>query len=39
VCAYHARQGWAAMVARWNGDSDVRVSAPASLRPGLDSAA
>lgn len=40
VCAYHARQGWAAVVARWNGDSDVRVSAPAAaLRSGLDPAA
>jgi hypothetical protein len=39
VCAYHARQGWAASVARWHEDSGVRSSAPTDLRPGLDSAA
>jgi hypothetical protein len=39
VCEYHARQGWAASVARWHGDSDMRSSAPQSLRPGMDSAA
>ena len=39
VCGYHARQGWAASVARWHGESDVRAGAPADLRPGLDSAA
>lgn len=37
VCAYHARQGWAASVARWHEDSDVRASAPVDLR--LDPAA
>lgn len=39
VCAYHAREGWAASVARWKGDSDVRASVPVALRPGLDPAA
>jgi hypothetical protein len=39
VCEYHARQGWAASVARWHGDSDMRFSAPQSLRAGMDSAA
>jgi hypothetical protein len=39
VCEYHARQGWAASVARWHGESDMRSSAPQSLRPGMDSAA
>lgn len=39
VCSYHARQGWAASVARWNGHSGVRAAAPAELRPGLDPAA
>ena len=37
VCAYHARQGWAASVARWHEDADVRASAPVDLR--LDPAA
>jgi len=39
VCEYHARQGWAASVARWHGESDVRSSAPADLRRGMDPAA
>jgi hypothetical protein len=39
VCSYHARQGWAASVARWHGESGVRAGAPADLRPRLDSAA
>ncbi|HEU4449920.1 MAG TPA: hypothetical protein VFR63_08090 [Gaiellaceae bacterium] len=39
VCDYHARQAWAASVARWHGDSDVRASAPAQLRTGVQSAA
>ena len=37
VCSYHARQGWAASVARWHDESDVRASAPVDLR--LDPAA
>jgi hypothetical protein len=39
VCAYHARQGWAASVARWHDESDVRAGAPVDVRTGLDSAA
>jgi hypothetical protein len=39
VCSYHARQGWAASVARWHEESGVRASAPTDLRPSLDSAA
>ncbi|MGH9025793.1 MAG: hypothetical protein ACRDWD_06735 [Acidimicrobiia bacterium] len=39
VCSYHARQGWAASVARWHGESGVRASAPTDLKPSLDSAA
>jgi hypothetical protein len=39
VCSYHARQGWAASVARWHEGSDVRAGAPVDLRPGLDPAA
>ncbi len=39
VCSYHARQGWSTSVARWHEESDVRASAPADLRSGLDSAA
>ncbi|HXV32693.1 MAG TPA: hypothetical protein VD769_01690 [Gaiellaceae bacterium] len=39
VCPYHARQGWAASVARWHEDSDVRAGAPVDLRPGLHPAA
>lgn len=32
VCAYHRRQIWTAKVARWNGESGLRASAPAELR-------
>lgn len=32
VCAYHARQVWTGAVARWNGKSGIRRSAPADLR-------
>ena len=39
VCEYHARQGWSSTAARWHGDSDVRASGPASLRPKLEPAA
>lgn len=39
VCDYHSRQGWAASVARWHGESDARASAPAPLRPGVQPAA
>ena len=39
VCAYHAREGWATSVARWQDESGVRTSAPTDLRAGLDSAA
>ena len=31
VCSYHARQGWAASVARWHEESGVRASAPTDL--------
>lgn len=34
VCDYHARQAWA-NVARWQGESDVRASAPTDLRAEL----
>jgi hypothetical protein len=39
VCEYHARQAWSASVARWNGQSDIRASAPTELRVGQVSAA
>ncbi|MGH3023023.1 MAG: hypothetical protein ACRDNI_05150 [Gaiellaceae bacterium] len=39
VCEYHARQDWAASVARWHGESDMRASAAASLRSGVQPAA
>jgi hypothetical protein len=39
VCEYHARQAWSASVARWNGQSDIRASAPTGLRVGQVSAA
>ena len=39
VCEYHARQAWAASVARWNGQSDIRASAPTALRDAQISAA
>jgi hypothetical protein len=32
VCDYHAHRAWAASVARWNGESDIRASAPTDLR-------
>jgi hypothetical protein len=32
VCEYHARRAWTASVARWNGESEIRASAPAGLR-------
>jgi hypothetical protein len=31
VCGYHARQGWATNVARWNGETGIRRSAPTRL--------
>jgi hypothetical protein len=33
VCEHHARQAWTASVAHWNGQSDIRSSAPTPLRP------
>ncbi len=32
VCAYHARHIWTATVARWNGQTAIRASAPADLK-------
>jgi hypothetical protein len=32
VCEHHARQDWTANVAHWNGQSDIRSSAPTPLR-------
>ena len=32
VCEHHARQAWTASVAHWNGQSDIRSSAPTPLR-------
>jgi hypothetical protein len=32
VCEHHARQAWTATVAHWNGQSDIRSSAPKPLR-------
>jgi hypothetical protein len=32
VCELHARQAWTASVAHWNGQSDIRSSAPTPLR-------
>jgi hypothetical protein len=32
VCDYHARLGWSGSVARWNGETEIRASAPTSLR-------
>jgi hypothetical protein len=32
VCAYHARQVWTASVARWNGQTGIRASAPHDLK-------
>jgi hypothetical protein len=31
VCEHHARQ-WTASVAHWNGQSDIRTSAPTPVR-------
>ena len=33
VCEHHARQGMTASVAHWNGDSDIRKSAPTGILP------
>jgi hypothetical protein len=38
VCEHHARQAWTASVAHWNGQSDIRSSAPTPLRPDRRSA-
>ena len=35
VCNYHAHQVWTTSVARWNGESDIRASAPIGLRTQL----
>lgn len=35
VCDYHTHQAWTASVARWNGESDLRASAPIGLRTQL----
>lgn len=35
VCEYHARQAWSASVARWNGESELRASAPTSMKQAL----
>jgi hypothetical protein len=35
VCNYHAHQAWTTSVARWNGESDSRASAPIGLRTEL----
>jgi hypothetical protein len=32
VCEHHARQALTASVAHWNGQSDIRSSAPTPLR-------
>ena len=32
VCDYHRRQVWTTSVARWNGESGLRSSAPTELR-------
>ena len=32
VCEHHALQAWTATVAHWNGESDIRISAPTPLR-------
>jgi hypothetical protein len=32
VCDYHTRQVWTGMVARWNGQTGIRASAPADLK-------
>jgi hypothetical protein len=38
VCEHHARQAWTATVAHWNGQSDIRSSAPTPLRAATKSA-
>ena len=38
VCEHHARQAWTATVAHWNGQSDIRSSAPTPLRAPAKSA-
>ena len=35
VCDYHAQQAWTTNVARWNGESGIRASAPTGLRTRL----
>jgi hypothetical protein len=35
VCDHHAHQAWSAAVARWNGESGIRASAPTGLQPPL----
>ncbi|MGH3006370.1 MAG: hypothetical protein ACRDOS_10845 [Gaiellaceae bacterium] len=37
VCDYHTHQAWTTCVARWNGESDLRASAPTGLRTQLAS--
>jgi hypothetical protein len=32
VCEHHARHAWTATVAHWNGESEIRSSAPTPLR-------
>jgi hypothetical protein len=32
VCEHHARQAWTSSVAHWNGQTDIRSSAPTPLR-------
>ncbi len=32
VCEYHARRAWTATVARWNGQTAIRATAPADLK-------
>ncbi len=32
VCDYHRRQNWTTLVAHWNGETDLRRSAPTGLR-------
>ena len=33
VCEYHSRLTWTASVAHWHGETDLRSSAPISVRP------
>jgi hypothetical protein len=39
VCDYHARLSWEASVARWEGESGLRASAPAALGRAMEPAA